>query len=99
MSGRSKPGRDSLRGLARAGLASAFLLNGGCMTSPGQWARNGFKVGPNYQRPPAPVAEDWIDAKRPGVQKRQIDEWWHVFQDPKLDWLIETAYRQSPNLR
>lgn len=82
-------------------LLGAFLLClcGGCLTSPGEWARNGFKVGPNYSPPPAPVAEHWIDAKGPDVQARQINEWWRVFQDPKLDWLIETAYRQSPNLR
>jgi NodT family efflux transporter outer membrane factor (OMF) lipoprotein len=69
------------------------------MTGAGEWARNGFKVGPNYSRPPAPVAEEWIEGKDPSVQDRHIDEWWRVFQDPKLDWLIDTAYRQSLNLR
>ncbi len=28
----------------------------GCTTSLRNWVRNGFKVGPNYRRPPAPVS-------------------------------------------
>ena len=28
-----------------------------------QYFRNGFKVGPNFQRPTAPVAEKWIDSE------------------------------------
>src|ERR1700722_1411294 len=85
--------------IIKSGLACALLLSSGCMTSPGDWVRNGFKVGPNYSPPPAPVAKDWIDANDPAVQPRQIDQWWHVFQDPKLDWLIDTAYKNNPNLR
>src|SRR5438105_1687528 len=27
-----------------------------------EYIHNGFKVGPNYQKPPAPVAPTWIDA-------------------------------------
>src|SRR5205085_1888206 len=26
------------------------------------YIHNGFKVGPNYHKPPAPVAQDWIDS-------------------------------------
>jgi NodT family efflux transporter outer membrane factor (OMF) lipoprotein len=64
-----------------------------------EWVRNGFKVGPSYCRPPAPVATDWIDSADPHVQKRQIDEWWNVFQDSSLNELINTAYNQNLNLR
>ena len=99
MSAGSRPTCRSLHALAEIGFVASFLFLSGCMTSPGEWARNGFKVGPNYKRPPALVANEWIDAKDPAVQRRLLDQWWHVFQDPKLDWLIETAYRQSPNLR
>src|SRR5215210_3154082 len=35
------------------------LLSSGCGL--GEWARNGFKVGPNYKTPPAPIASQWID--------------------------------------
>src|SRR5437899_4438750 len=33
----------------------------GC-TPLGEYVRNGFKVGPNYGKPPAPAATDWMDA-------------------------------------
>ena len=83
-----------------AGLAVAVLLNSGCiMTGPGQWIRNGFKVGPNYGQPPAPVAAEWIQANDPGVQNQHLQDWWQVFRDPTLDSLIITAYEQNPTLR
>src|SRR6185369_6847395 len=37
------------------------VLACGC-TSPSEYIRNGFEVGPRYSRPPAPVAEAWIDS-------------------------------------
>ncbi len=69
------------------------------MTTPGQWIRNGFKVGPNYGRPPAPVAEEWIQANDPSVQSHHVQDWWQVFDDGTLNALIETAYEQNPTLR
>ncbi len=78
----------------------AVLLNSGCiMTSPGQWFHNGFKVGPNYGRPPAPVAAEWIQGNDPNVQNHHLQDWWQVFGDPTLDGLIVTAYEQNPTLR
>jgi NodT family efflux transporter outer membrane factor (OMF) lipoprotein len=89
-----------LRGLAPVLVAGIVLLGGGCVTTgPLDWARNGFKVGPNYCRPPAPVAADWIDGTDSHVQKPHIEEWWHVFNDPILNWLIDTAYDQNLSLR
>jgi NodT family efflux transporter outer membrane factor (OMF) lipoprotein len=61
--------------------------------------RNGFKVGPNYQTPPAPVADQWILGDDARVQNRHLQDWWRVFQDEKLNELIDTAYRQNLNLR
>ena len=89
------------RWLALAGLLGVVLLNSGCgiTTGPRQWVRNGLKVGPNYCRPPAPVAEEWTYAADPAVQDRHLQDWWDVFQDPTLDSLIATAYEQNPNLR
>jgi NodT family efflux transporter outer membrane factor (OMF) lipoprotein len=78
----------------------AVLINSGCvLTTPGQWIRNGFKVGPNYGRPPAPVAAEWIHANDPSVQNHHLQDWWQVFQDPTLNDLIVTAYEQNPTLR
>src|SRR5262249_28662060 len=91
------PGPRLLRWLAQAALVAAVLLNGGCITTgPLEWARNGFKVGPDYGRPPAPVAEDWIQANDPNVLSGhlQYGDWWNVFQDPTLSALIDTAYDQ-----
>jgi NodT family efflux transporter outer membrane factor (OMF) lipoprotein len=63
------------------------------------WIHNGFKVGPNYCRPPAPVAEDWIEGTDPHVRKRQVEDWWTVFGDPVLNRLVQTAYEQNLSLR
>lgn len=86
--------------LALAGLAGAILSNSGCvMTGPMEWVRNGFKVGPNYCRPPAPVAEEWIQASDERVQNRHVRDWWTVFHDATLNSLISTAYKQNLTLR
>ena len=81
-------------------VAVALALDCGCITTgPGQWIRNGFKVGPNYCPPPAPVADEWISANNPEVHNRHLQDWWAVFQDPTLNSLIVTAYEQNPTLR
>jgi NodT family efflux transporter outer membrane factor (OMF) lipoprotein len=82
------------------GLAVAVSLSGGCVaTGPLDWVRNGFKVGPNYEQPAAPVAEAWIEAKNASVQNRYLQDWWKVFQDPTLNSLIDKAYDQNLTLR
>ena len=37
------------------------IVTCGC-TGVREYVRNGFKVGPNYGRPPAPIAYDWLEA-------------------------------------
>jgi len=66
-----------------------------------EYVHNGFKVGPNYQKPPAPVAKHWIDAvdKRVRTESDDLSKWWTVFNDPALDWLVCSAYRQNLTLR
>jgi len=78
-------------------LASSLC---GC-TSVKDYVSNGFKVGPNYGRPPAPVAQDWIEAtdKRVRKQSDDLSQWWTVFNDPVLDQFICYAYRQNLTLR
>jgi len=65
------------------------------------YVHNGFKVGPNYCKPPAPVAEEWIQAKDPRTQgpPPRDGDWWEVFQDPTLNSLTVRAYQQNPSLR
>lgn len=85
-------------------MASVALLTllvfGGCH-SLRQWRRNGFKVGPNYHRPRAAVAADWIDADDPRFNKQSSPDpaWWLTFNDPQLNELIDAAYRQNLDLR
>jgi len=72
----------------------------GC-TGPSEYIHNGFKVGPNYCPPGAPVAQTWIDAadKRVRTDSDDLSQWWRVFNDPVLDGLIGDAYRQNLTLR
>jgi NodT family efflux transporter outer membrane factor (OMF) lipoprotein len=89
-----------LRWVALAWLAGVVLLNTGCVgTGPLEYIRNGFKVGPNYAKPPAPVSDQWIEANNPNVQNRQLQDWWRVFDDSTLNSLIDTAYGQNLTLR
>jgi NodT family efflux transporter outer membrane factor (OMF) lipoprotein len=104
---RERAGSDALessrsrlaRRLLLPGLVAALLPCGCVLTGPQEWVHNGLKVGPNYCRPPAPVAEKWIEAENPNVQNRHLHDWWEVFQDPTLNSLIATAYAQNVNLR
>jgi NodT family efflux transporter outer membrane factor (OMF) lipoprotein len=93
--------RHSLCRLARvAGFLATCALGVGCTTL-SEYVNNGFKVGPNYGRPPAPVERDWIDATDVRVRKESDDlsKWWTVFNDPVLDSLICFAYNQNLTLR
>src|SRR5260370_37763895 len=95
-------GSGLLSWLAQVGVAGAVLLQNGCVTTgPAEWIQNGFKVGTNYCRTPAPVAEEWIEAKDSKVQSRRLqdEDWWNVFRDPYLNSLIQTAYAQNLTLR
>ncbi|HEV3122866.1 MAG TPA: efflux transporter outer membrane subunit, partial [Isosphaeraceae bacterium] len=83
-------------------LAAQIVLCAGCVTTGARdWLRNGLKVGPEYGRPPAPVAESWIQSSDPRVMNHQLedDHWWDLFQDPALSSLVRTAYAGNPNLR
>jgi NodT family efflux transporter outer membrane factor (OMF) lipoprotein len=80
-------------------LALAVCLCG--CTSVREYVANGFKVGPNYRQPPAPVADNWIEAadKRVREQPDDLSKWWTVLNDPVLDRLICFAYQQNLTLR
>lgn len=77
------------------GSAVLALLVTGCSGTQ-QWWHNGFRVGPEYGRPPAPVADEWIEAGNPNVLSETTDDgyWWAVFNDPILNELQQTAQRQ-----
>jgi len=88
-------------------FAALTVWLAGC-TPWSQYVHNGFRVGPNYARPPAPVARDWIDAKddrldatdvRVRRQPDDLSQWWTVFNDPVLDALILRAAGENLTVR
>ena len=75
--------------LVRALIAASLVASGGCAQLPRMHPSPGVKevtqLG-SAQSFSAPEAA-W-----PG------DGWWHVYEDPQLDALIEEALRESPDL-
>ena len=86
--------------LASALLATCLVASAGC-TSLHEYVHNGFKVGPDYVSPEAPVAEQWIDLADLHVQSdaNDLTHWWTAFNDPVLNSLIQDAYQQNLTLR
>ena len=58
---------------------------------------SGCMIGPNYIRPPAQVAEQWMEVSDAQLKPEPADnvEWWQVFNDPILNQLVEMAYAQN----
>jgi NodT family efflux transporter outer membrane factor (OMF) lipoprotein len=84
------PGRVPARTARRVAVLLAAAAVTGCMM-----------IGPDYERPPAPVASGWIarDAGDIAPAAEPIGPWWESFGDPRLSDLIAEAYRQSPSLQ
>ncbi len=82
----------TLTRLVISSMVAATVLLSGCTT-----------VGPDFKRPDAPVAEDWIETKAGTKEaKRESEEyadWWTLFNDPVLDVLIDKAYQQNLPLK
>jgi NodT family efflux transporter outer membrane factor (OMF) lipoprotein len=93
--------RSALNCLLLWASTAALVAGGGCATSCREYIRNGFKVGPNYCTPAAPVADRWIDYQDARVISEPQDHWawWRAFNDPTLDQLVQTAARQNLTLR
>ncbi len=81
-------------------LAIGVQLAAGC-TGPREYFHNGFKVGPNYAKPAAAVAPNWIDDADQRVRNEEDDlaGWWTLFGDPTLNELIVRANNQNLTLR
>ena len=82
---------------AALAVLQAVCLFGACgCTTFEQWVHNGFKVGPNFTEPEAPIARDWIDVEDRRIERgsAKTDAWWTTFNDPMLDHLIDTARRK-----
>lgn len=84
------------------------------MRAPGRWwnsngcramallvsAIGGCKVGPNYQEPIAPVADNWTSVPDQLVERDEqvVTQWWEVLNDPILNDLVQKARLQNPSL-
>ncbi|MFZ4698470.1 MAG: efflux transporter outer membrane subunit [Candidatus Methylumidiphilus sp.] len=81
-----RPYPPSRFGLA---LTAVALLASGCM------------VGPDFQRPKAQLAGQWMETGTPTVDThhRQDRDWWLSLKDPVLSNLIGLAQRQNLSLR
>ncbi len=71
-------------------LIGLVLVLGGCTM-----------VGPDYVKPATPEPDKWLAAQDPQIDSRQTDfsQWWAVFNDPVLNTIVETAYRQNLTLQ
>jgi NodT family efflux transporter outer membrane factor (OMF) lipoprotein len=78
-----------LNSTAALALAALFLM-AGCKT-----------VGPDFEKPDAPVADSWLNAEdeRVDTSTTAYQDWWEVFNDPELSRLIDTAYQQNLSLQ
>lgn len=72
----------------------------GCTSLP-EYVHNRFKVGPDYHTPAAPTAAEWIDINDARVKSDPPADcaWWTVLNDPTLNGLVGSAYRQNLDLR
>ena len=73
-------------------LAASLLL---CLLA------SSCKVGPNYATPPAKVAGQWLETPAITNQAYSAAEefWWRNFNDPVLDRLIDSAFRNNLSLQ
>jgi NodT family efflux transporter outer membrane factor (OMF) lipoprotein len=92
--------RRRRRGRGLLLFPALVLMLSGC-GSLKNWYDNGFKVGPNYGRPTALVADAWLDAYDQRVRSELPNNplWWEVFDDPRLSELVQSTYEQNLTLR
>ncbi|MCC6230828.1 MAG: efflux transporter outer membrane subunit [Phycisphaerales bacterium] len=70
------------------GVAAIVLAAGGC------------KVGPDYERPDAPVNDAWLtQSTTPTPADAASQRWWESFNDPTLTALVQKAYAQNLSVK
>jgi NodT family efflux transporter outer membrane factor (OMF) lipoprotein len=84
--GSSRYGRRSLV----IGTLGVLMLVAGCT-----------KVGPDFVKPDAPIADGWTEVGELQLNATQTDhaDWWKAFDDPVLDEIINEAYNQNLTLQ
>ncbi len=78
------------RRILALGTVGILLLVAGCT-----------KVGPDFVKPDAPIADGWTEVGELQLNATQTDhaEWWEAFDDPVLDKIINEAYNQNLTLQ
>src|SRR5579872_2216088 len=58
-------------------------------------------IGPDFKRPPAPLASKWNDSNDADVNNGIIKDrdWWTIFNDADLNRLVGVAYQNNLSLR
>ncbi|MFO0833349.1 MAG: efflux transporter outer membrane subunit [Phycisphaerales bacterium] len=75
------------RSLATSGIAILPIL-AGC------------KVGPDYQKPEAPVNDAWLSQTATATPTDAASvRWWETFKDPTLSALVQKAYEQNLSIK
>jgi NodT family efflux transporter outer membrane factor (OMF) lipoprotein len=77
----------------RAGRRSLAVL----LVLSGTFGMSGCKVGPDYQRPDAPVNEKWLNQSKEAAAANA--KWWETFNDPMLTSLVQSAQQQNLPLK
>ena len=72
------------------GALGILVLVGGCT-----------KVGPDFVKPDAPIAEQWTETGELQLIPTENDheDWWEAFKDPVLNKLVNEAYNQNLTLQ
>lgn len=72
---------------ARSAVIGLLLPLAGCL------------VGPDFEKPPAPISERFLGAAKPAMsQSKEYRDWWKSFNDPVLNKLVDVAYAQNLTL-
>jgi NodT family efflux transporter outer membrane factor (OMF) lipoprotein len=60
----------------------------------------GCTVGPDFETPQTSLEPRWYQQERDGLTSTgaELVAWWEVFEDPKLNRLVEEAHRANNNL-
>jgi outer membrane protein, multidrug efflux system len=78
-------------------MKSSYLILSAALLA----AAAGCAVGPDYHQPAASAPSHWSETLSGGEAPAAADEtaWWHTFNDPELDSLIDRAVRSNLDLR
>lgn len=92
--GQRSPVRGQPMGLSILALSALLCLALGCT------------VGPDFKRPEPEMPSQWMGPEEPvegpseaGMERKELVEWWGVFQDPVLASLIDRAVQSNLDIR